>query len=119
MNKNTIRLTESELKKIITESVKKFLKEGNPQADLDRRWYEYVQEEKRKHQELVNFLKRYGINSAELSETQGGLPVVAMDTDEYNNSNARIIADNFVKGKREYISSNSYPATTYLRIDTF
>ena len=110
-NKNTIRLTESDLKNMIKEAVEDVL-------DQDRRWYEYVQEEKRKHQALADFLKRNGIQSAELSQYQSGLPVVAMDTDEYYETNAGVLADNFLRGQKAYISSNTYPATTYLRINS-
>ena len=111
MNKNVIRLTESDLKNMIKEAVEDVL-------DQDRRWYEYVQEEKRKHQALADFLKRNGIKSAELSQYQSGLPVVAMDTDEYHETNAGVLADNFLRGQKAYISSNTYPATTYLRINS-
>lgn len=109
--KNVIRLTESDLKNMIKEAVEDVL-------DQDRRWHEYVQEEKRKHQALADFLKRNGIQSAELSQYQSGLPVVAMDTDEYHETNAGVLADNFLRGQKAYISSNTYPATTYLRINS-
>jgi hypothetical protein len=109
-SKNTIKLTESDLKKIIKEAVEDVL-------DQDRRWYEYKQEESRKHQALVDYLNRNGIQSAHLYEYQSGLPVVALDTDEYHNSNAHELASSFVRSRNAYISSNTYPATTYLRIN--
>ena len=109
-NKKVIRLTESNLKALIKEAVEDVL-------DQDRRWYEYKQEESKKHQALVDYLNRNGIQSAHLSEYQSGLPVVALDTDEYHNSNAHELANNFVRSRNAYISSNTYPATTYLRIN--
>ena len=109
--RNIIKLTESDLKNIIKEAVEDVL-------DQDRRWYEYVQEEKRKHQALADFLNRKGIESAHLSEYQSGLPVVAMNTDEYFETSAGVLADDFLRGQRAYISSNTYPATTYLRINS-
>lgn len=85
--------------------------------DLDRRYHEYIQEEKQKHQELSDYLQMKGIRSAKLAEYQSGLPVVALDTDEYHHSDAINIASEFARNRRAYISSNSYPATTYLRIN--
>lgn len=86
-------------------------------ADMDRRYHEYIREEKKKHQELADHLQKKGVRSAKLSEYQSGLPVVALDTDEYHHSDAINIASEFARNRRAYISSSSYPATTYLRIN--
>jgi hypothetical protein len=110
MNKKTIRLTESDLKNIIKEAVEDVL-------DQDRRWYEYVQEEKEKCQVLVDFLQRKGIKSAQVSSYQSGYPVVALDTDEFHKYNVGIMADDFLRGRGAYAIPNIYPATTYLRIE--
>lgn len=109
--RNIIKLTESDLKNIIKEAV-------NDVLDQDRQYYEYIQEEKKKHQALADFLKRNGIKSAHLSEYQSGLPVVALSTREFYDSDAHNLADKFVKGYRAYISYSDYPATTYLRINS-
>ena len=110
VEKNIIRLTESDLKNIIKEAVEDVM-------DQDRRWYEYVQEEKNKCQALVDFLQRKGVKSAQVSSYQSGYPVVALDTDEFREYNVGIIADDFLRSRGAYVIPNIYPATTYLRIE--
>lgn len=118
--KKIVRMTESDLHNMVMESVKNILKEDDMYSqsmENERRFYEMIQEEKKECQALVDFLKRNGIRSVHVSETQSGLPVVAMDTDEYYESKANILANQFLRGQNAYVSSQTYPATTYLRIN--
>ena len=108
--KKILRLTESDIHNMIKEAVEDVL-------DNDRRYYEWIQGQQKKHQALADFLNRNGVKSAHLSAYQSGYPVVALDTDEYHETDAWAIADKFVKGKRAYISVNSFPATTYFVIN--
>ena len=68
---------------------------------------------------LLRYLQKSGIKSANMSETQGGLIRIAIDTDEYYNSSVYNLASNFAEGKRMYVTSQSYPATTYIRLYKF
>lgn len=113
-NHDMNKLTESQLKRVISESVKKVLKED---SESDRRYYEWIKDEKIKHQALAEYLNKKGIKSAHLSEYQSGLPVVALNTREFYDTDAHSIADEFIKSKKAYITYNDYPATTYLRIN--
>ena len=119
--KKIVRMTESDLHDMVMESVKKILKEDeySQQMENDRRYAEWIQEEKSECQALVDFLQRNGIQSVHVSQYPSGLPVVAMDTDEYYKSNANVLADKFLHGRNAYVSSQTYPATTYLRINKY
>lgn len=110
-------ITENELHEMIMSSIKKQLNENS--LDLDRQWYEYVQEEKKKYQSLLNFLEKRGCKTAQLSEFRSGQPCIAINTDEYYELHVGMMTNDFVKGKREYISTHDYPATTYLVINKF
>ena len=140
MNKNKgnmnsrVKLTETELKKIIAESVKKVLSEigdtprgqyalgavkgkVSENTDNDIAWQEFVNEQKNVLEQLMKIFQRSGINSAELTTYRTGLPVIAINTDEWNNSNAHEIARKFAESKGMYVSDQWYPATTYIKLE--
>lgn len=108
--KSTIRLTESDLHRMIRESVKQVLKEYESDND-------YYRELKEMHKQLSDFLNKRGVKSAKLSEFRSGLPNVSLTTDEYFDKDVAQLCDIFCKGRKMYISSDNYPATTYLRIN--
>ena len=78
-----------------------------------------LDEEDIEMESLLRYLQKSGIKSANMSETQGGLIRIAIDTDEYYNSSVYNLASNFAEGKRMYVTSQSYPATTYIRLYKF
>lgn len=117
---NRIKLTETELKKIIAEAVKKVLNEKgkvSENTDNDIAWQEFVNEQKNVLEQLMKIFQRSGIKSAELTTYRTGLPVIAIDSDEYNNSKASEIARKFAESKGMYVSDQWYPATTYIKLE--
>lgn len=110
MAKNIIKLTESKLKKLIKEAVQTTL-------DQEREWHEYIQQEKKVLEELLNTLTRNGIQTAQMSEYRSGLPVIAISTDEWHNSNAYEIARKFAEARGMYVKDDFYPATTYIKLE--
>ena len=91
--KNVVRLTESQLKHIIENSVKNILKESN--FSQDEEYYKWIREEKEMCKRLSDFLAKNGIKTVHVTEYQSGLPVVAMSTNEYYNSDVDTIANRF------------------------
>ena len=79
----------------------------------------YLDDETEELEFLLKHLQRRGIRTAHMTETQGGLPRIAIDTDEYYDNSAYEIANSFVDGKRMYVSTDTYPATTYIRLNRF
>ena len=110
MAKNIIKLTESELRKMITEAVASSM-------DQEMEYRKFCQEQKTVLEQLVRILNRSGIETATVDEYRSGLPCIAISTDEYNRSNAYEIARKFAESRRMYVTDQSYPATTYLRLD--
>lgn len=109
-----ITLTESKLRQIVTESVKKILSED---YDNNAAWKEWVESQRKPLEELLNILKRAGIESANISEYRTGAPRIGMNTDEYYEKKAYSIADKFATPRNMYVSEDSYPATTYIRLN--
>lgn len=109
-----IKLTESKLKQIVTESVKKILSED---FNNDEPWKEYVDTQRKHLEDLLKILKRNGIESAHVSEYRTGVPRISMNTDEYNEKKAYEIADRFASLRNMYVSEDSYPATTHIRLN--
>lgn len=110
-----IKLSESKLRQIVTESVKKILSE-----DFNNNgWGEFVKSQRKIYEELLNFLQRQGIESAVVGEFQSGAPCIKISTNEYNKKNVWEIANKFAESRKMYISDDSYPATTYLSLNSF
>ena len=109
-----IKLTESKLRQIVTESVKKILSED---YDNNAAWKELVESQRKPLEELLSILKRAGIESANISEYRSGSPRIGMSTDEYYEKKAYSIADKFATPRNMYVSEDSYPATTYIRLN--
>lgn len=113
-----MKITESKLKSLIKESVRKALLESDTvdtsHVDREREWAQLVNSEKAFIEELVTFLNRNGIKSAHLGKNPSGWPCVAIDSDEYHKSNADSMAEAYGKrhGKKR-MRVQSYPATTY------
>lgn len=109
-----IKITENDINKMVVESVKKILKENNNYNDEDIQW---IKSEKTLLEELLEFLKRQGVETAHVRALPSGMPCLAIDTDEYHKKNVYTIADNFAKSRRRYVSDDSYPATTYIKLE--
>ena len=109
-----IQLTESKLKQIVAESVKKILSED---YDNNAAWKEWIEFQRKALEELLSILKRAGIESANISEYRTGAPRIGMDTDEYYDKKVYEISNRFASSRNMYVSEDSYPATTYIRLN--
>lgn len=109
-----IKLTESKLKQIVAESVKRILSED---FNNDESWREHVDAQRKPLEDLLKILKRYGIESAHVSEYRTGVPRISISTDEYNEKNVWEIANKFAESRKMYVSEDSYPATTHIRLN--
>lgn len=99
-----ITLTESKLKNIISETIKKVLSEDyNPYAA----WQELTSKQEESLKVLLNKLKNMGVKSAHMHDFPSGAPCIAIDSNEYRKI-AKFIPDNF----RAQIN----PATTYIAL---
>jgi hypothetical protein len=65
----------------------------------------------------LNTLTRNGIQTAQMSEYRSGLPVIAINTDEWHNSNAHEIARKFAEARGMWVKDDFYPATTYIKLE--
>lgn len=108
-----IKLTESKLKQIVSESVKKILSEDFNNVES---WKEYINTQRKPLEDLLKILKRNGIESANISEYRSGVPRIGISTDEYYDKNVYKIADQFASSRNMYVSDDSYPATTYITL---
>lgn len=109
-----IKITESKLRQIVTESVKKILSED---FNNDESWKEYVDTQRKPLEDLLKILKRYGIESANINEYRTGVPRISISTDEYYNKKVYEIAERFANSRNMYVSEDSYPATTHIKLN--
>lgn len=107
MAKQIIRLTEGDLHRIVENAVDKVLQ----QQEMRRKWDE---EDRQLYTEFEQYLVRNGIRGAKLDKYQGNSYCISISTDEYSKSDAARIADRFAKIKNMYVTTDDYPATTYL-----
>lgn len=110
----TMKLTESKLKSLIKESVRKALLENDDeQYRRDMQIQQWYKEDLQLCNELLNFLKKNGVKTAKIY-TNRATPVVMVNTDEYYNLDIDSICDKFTKPRRMYATFQTYPATTYI-----
>lgn len=117
-----MKITESKLRNLIKESVKKALKESDiydKQLDLERQQQAWFQEEKELCEKLVDFLQKKGVSTANVGQLPSGLPVVQVDTDEYFEKKVSTFAMQFAESRHMYASSQTYPATTHIRLNKY
>lgn len=117
-----MKITESKLRNLIKESVKKALKESDiydKQLDLERQQQAWFQEEKELCEKLVDFLQKKGVSTANVGQLPSGLPVVQVDTDEYFEKKVNTFAMQFAESRHMYASSQTYPATTHIRLNKY
>jgi hypothetical protein len=117
-----MKITESKLRNLIKESVKKALKESDiydKQLDLERQQQAWFQEEKELCEKLVDFLQKKGVSTANVGQLPSGLPVVRVDTDEYFEKKVNTFAMQFAESRHMYASSQTYPATTHIRLNKY
>lgn len=118
-----MKITESKLKSLIKESVRKALLESDMPVDTsyvdrEREWAQLVNSEKAFIEELVTFLNRDGIESADLRYNPSGWPCVGIDSDEHYKSNAASMAEAYGKRRgKKRMRVQTYPATTYYVFD--
>lgn len=109
-----IKLTESTLNKIVSEAVRKVLQEA-----YDYEQTEYINSEKKQLEELALYLKRNGIESVHVGSYPSGLPCLKINTDEYRTKHVFSLGDKFAETKGKILKYDSYPATTYLHLETY
>lgn len=109
-----IKLTENDINKMVINSVKKILKENN---NYEREYIEWINSEKNLLEELSEFLKKNGVESAHVGAYPSGLPCLKVNTDEYHEKRVYDMAEKFAKTKGRYATDDSYPATTYIKLN--
>ena len=110
--KRRIRLTESDLKNIIKESVNNILKENNAEY-----LKQCAQEELNLYQELENFLKGSGIQNVSLRQNGNSIKL-SLPTVDYNKEVKRLL-NKFASSKQLFVNDNIYPATTLITLTTY
>lgn len=112
-------LTENELKNIIQESVKEILKESTLSSlvKYNSEYKQWIASEKNLLEELAELLRKNGVESAHVGAYPSGIPCLKVDTDEYHEKRVYDIAERFAKTKGRYATDDSYPATTYIRLN--
>lgn len=114
LNKLKGMISGNQLSEAVNKAIKMVLKED---TNNDIQWQEYVNEQKSVLEQLIKVFQRNGIESAQLTTYRSGLPVIAMDTDEYYRSKASEIAYKFAEQRRMYVTEQDYPATTYIYLN--
>ena len=108
-----MKITETKLKSLIKESVRKALLESDmSDFNNDIEWTKMVNSEKKFIEELVSYLNKRGIKSAKMASTPSGWPCVGITSDEHYNTNAQSIAEAYGQRHGE-MRVQTYPATTY------
>lgn len=112
-------LTENELKNIIQESVKEILKESTLSSlvKYNSEYKQWIASEKKLLEELSEFLKKNGVESVHVGAYPSGMPCLKVYTDEYYEKHVYDMAEKFAKTKGRYATDDSYPATTYIRLN--
>lgn len=114
-----MKITETKLKSLIKESVKKALTETNL-SNIEKTellWRDTIKAEGELVNELVAMLKKYGIKTASAHKFPSGRPCVAISSDEHYNSSAEAIAKSFAKRKNCDINVTTYPATVFYALE--
>lgn len=112
-NKKTIKLTESDLKSIIKESVKRILKEDmDKELMLQKQMKDFYDEDAKLYKELEMFLKRNGVKNVFIKKNNSALSI---PTNEYN-SNVKKLLNSFASSKNMSVNDNIYPATTTITL---
>lgn len=112
-NKKTIKLTESDLKSIIKESVKRILKEDmDKELMLQKQMKDFYDEDAKLYKELEMFLKRNGVKNVFIKKNNSALSI---PTNEYN-SNVKKLLNSFASSKNMSVNDNVYPATTTITL---
>ena len=111
-------LTENELKNIIQESVKEILKESTLSSlvKYNSEYKQWIASEKNLLEELSELLRKNGVESAHVGAYPSGMPCLKVDTDEYHEKRVYDIAEKFAEARGRYVTDDSYPATTYIRL---
>ena len=120
LNKLKGMISGNQLSEAVNNAMKKVLNERNTvseNTDNDVAWQEYLNEQKSVLEQLIEIFQKNGIESAQLTTYRSGLPVIAMNTDEYYHSKASEIASKFAEQRRMYVTENDYPATTYIYLN--
>lgn len=114
-----IILTENELKNIIQESVKQILSESTLSSLVEHNseFKQWIASEKNLLEELVELLKKNGVESAHVGAYPSGIPCLKVNTDEYHEKRVCDMAEKFAETKDRYATYDSYPATTYIRLN--
>ena len=116
--KRRIRVTESDLKNIIKESVKRILKEDmDKELMLQKQMKNFYDEELNLYQELENFLKRNGIQNVSLRKNGNSIKL-SLPTVDYNKE-VESLLNKFASSKQLFVNDNIYPATTYITLTTY
>lgn len=102
-----IKLTESKLREIVSESIKRSINEitSNEYYNPYAAWQELTNKQEETLKVLLDKLKNMGVKSAHMHNFPSGAPCIAIDSDEYRKI-VKFIPDNF----RAQIN----PATTYI-----
>lgn len=114
--KKRIKLTESDLKNIIKESVETILNENNPEQ-LIKQIKQHAQEELKLYQELETFLKRNGVQYINLKDNGYNMKL-SLPTTEYNKE-VKSLLNRFASSKQMFIKNDVYPATTYISLTRY
>ena len=57
------------------------------------------------------------MESAHVGIYPSGLPCLMVDTDEYHEKRVYDMVEKFAKTKGRYVTDDSYPATTYIKLN--
>ena len=116
-----IKLTESKIRQIVNETINSILNEDNDrihmQAQRQQEMVDWATKLKKQHNELVNYLQKCGIESAELDYSIGGTPIVSVSSDEFNKKGGMKFADKYAESKGGVLRQRMNGATTYLSLD--
>ena len=112
MEKNIIKLTESDLKNIIKESVKQYMKESFDEYDYFEHQLSSYKEEKEIYKALYDYLLENNINEAKLKYNNCWL--ISIPTETYKQTKVKELTDSFALSKKLYADFKIYPATTYI-----
>lgn len=119
-NKKTIKLTESDLKSIIKESVKRILKEDmDKELMLQKKLKDFYDEDEKLYKELETFLIRNGVKNVYVKNNNNALSIY-IPTDEYlSNRNIGKLLNSFASSKNMFVNPRVYPATTTITLTNY
>ena len=112
MEKKVIRLTESDLHNIVKETMDKFLQ----QQEQLKQW---INKEKELYNKFEQFLNRNGVQGAKMFKYRGNSYCISISTQEYKQYDVDTIANRFARMNNMYVTTEDYPATTYIWLNKY